>query len=138
MFIRKIFLIILLFISVAQVGCGNVDNKAAITGIIFHNHPMDVPVGCVITIQIEDITKASASGKIIAHTVIESQGEVLPMPFDVIYNPKEIRADHTYSVKVTIEDPTRTILYSNNSIVPVITNGNPTQNIEVYVVLIKG
>jgi putative lipoprotein len=135
MFIRKIFLAILLIITVPQAGCKSAADQAAITGVIAHNHPMEIPLGYKVNIQIEDITKADTPGKSIAQKVIESQGDMLPMPFEVVYDPDKINADHTYDVKVTIEDSTGAILYTNNSIVPVITHGNPTQHIEVDVIL---
>jgi len=138
MYMKKIFLLILLSITFTSAGCSSTANKAAITGVISHNHRMEIPVGYKVTILIEDITKPGVTGKRIAQKVIESQGEVLPMPFEIVYDPGQINADHTYSVKVMIEDSTGGILYSNDSNVPVITHGNPTQNIEVKVILIKG
>jgi hypothetical protein len=37
-----------------------------------------------------------------------------------------------------IEDSAGKMLYTNNTSVPVITNGNPTQNVDVIVVLVNG
>ncbi len=138
MFKRKIFNLILLTLSIALAGCGNSSNKAAITGVITHSHRMSIPSGYKITVQIEDTTKVDTPGKKIAETVIESQGVELPMPFEVIYDPGKINPSHTYSLQVKIEDSSGTKVYSNNTIVPVITNGNPTHKIEVILVLSDG
>jgi putative lipoprotein len=138
MFMRKIFILLILSATVALAGCGSSTNKAAVTGVITHTHRMTLPVGYVVTVQIEDITKADAPGKKIAEQVIKSQGEQLPMPFEIVYDPGKIDANHTYSIRVKIEDSTGKMLYTNNSSVAVITNGNPTQNVDVIVVLVNG
>jgi putative lipoprotein len=138
MFMRKIFILIILSATVALAGCGSSTNKAAVTGVIAHTHPMTLPVGYVVTVQIEDTTKADAPGKKIAEQVIKSQGEELPMPFEVVYDPGKTNASHTYSVRVKIEDSAGKMLYTNNTSVLVITNGNPTQNVDVIVVLVNG
>jgi putative lipoprotein len=137
MFVRKLFILIILLATVALAGCGRSTNKAAITGVITHTHRMTIPIGYVVTIQIEDTTKADATGKKIAEQVIKSQGEAIPMPFEVVYDPGKINPNHTYSVHVKIEDSAGKMLFTNNISVPVITNGNPTQNIDVVVVLVN-
>ena len=137
MFMRKIFILLVLSATVALAGCGRSTKQAAVTGVIAHTHPMTLPVGFVVTVTIEDTTKADAPGKEIAEQVINSQGEELPMPFDVVYDPGKINANHTYSVRVQIQDSTGKMLYTNNTSVPVITNGNPTKNVEVIVVLVN-
>jgi putative lipoprotein len=134
----KILIFSLLLISLSLSGCESKSTQAAITGVIAHSHTMQIPVGFTLTIQIEDITKSDTPGKDIAQKVIESTGEVLPMPFEVVYDPKKIKADHAYCVQVMIADSTGKVLYSNIAVVPVITDGNPTQHIEVDVDLING
>jgi putative lipoprotein len=135
---RKILTFFLLSITITLAGCKSTPNQAAITGVIAHSHTMKIPIGFTLTIQIEDITNTDAPGRNIAQKVIESQGDVLPMPFEVVYDPKKIKADHTYSVTAMIADSAGAVLYSNTSIVPVITHGNPTQHIEVDVDLVNG
>ena len=138
MFARKIFILIILSATFALAGCGRSTNKAAVTGVIAHAHPMTIPVGYVVSVQIEDTTKVDAPGKIVAEQVIKSQGDEIPMPFEVVYNPGKINSNHTYSLRVKIEDSAGITVYTNNTNVPVITNGNPTQNVEVIVVLVNG
>jgi putative lipoprotein len=138
MFMRKTLIIILLSITIFLTGCNSTPSQAAITGVIAHNHSMEIPVGYTITIQIEDVTKVDSPPKSIAQKVHESQGEVLPMPFEVVYDPKKIKPDHSYSVKAIITDSAGAVVYSSSAIVPVITRGNPTQHIEVDVYLVGG
>jgi putative lipoprotein len=135
MLLKKVFILIILTSTLALAACGKSNNKAAITGVIAHTHRMTLPVGYVVTIRIEDTTKADTPGKKIAEEVHKSQGEILPIPFAVVYDPSKINPDHTYSLHVEIGDDTGTLLYINETSIPVITHGNPTQNIKVIVVL---
>ena len=134
MLARKFFILLIISATIALSGCGRLTKKAAVTGVLTHSHQMALPIGYVVIIQIMDTTKATP-GKMIAEQVIESHGEVLPMPFEIIYDPGKINQKHAYSVLVKIEDSTGIMLYNNNTIVPVITNGNPTQKVDVIVVL---
>jgi uncharacterized lipoprotein YbaY len=138
MITKKIFVLIILLATIALVGCGRSNNQAAVTGVIAHTHSMTLDVGYVVTVQLEDTTKTDAPGKKIAEQVIKSQGEVLPMPFEIIYEPGKINSEHTYTIRVKIEDSTGKMLYTNNTSVPVITNGNPVHNVDVIVVLVNG
>jgi putative lipoprotein len=135
MCLRKIFILTILSATVALAACGSSTNKAAITGVITHTHRMTLPAGYIVTIRIEDTTKADTPGKTIAEDVINSQGVVLPIPFAIVYDPDKINADHTYSMRVEIEDSTGNLLYTNVTRVPVITHGNPTGDVKVIVVL---
>ena len=134
MLARKFFILIIISATIALAGCGRSTNKAAVTGVITHSHQMALPIGFSVTVQIVDTTKATP-GKMIAEQVIESHGEVLPMPFEISYDQGKINQDHTYSVLVKIEDSTGITLYTNSTNVPVITKGNPTQKVDIIVVL---
>ena len=54
------------------------------------------------------------------------------MPFAVTYNPETIQPNHTYAIRVRIEDAAGELLYTNMQSAPVITQGNP-RNVEVVV-----
>ncbi len=135
MFNRKIYLLMILIATLALAACGGSTNQAALTGVIAHTHRMTIPPDYVITIRIEDTTKADSPGKKIAEEVIKDQGVELPIPFAVVYDPGKINPDHNYNVQVDIKDNNGALLYANDVSVPVITFGNPARNVKVTVVL---
>jgi putative lipoprotein len=135
MFVRKMLYLVILSTSVALAGCGNSNNKAALTGVIAHTHRISIPADYVITIRIEDTTTADAPGKMIAEQVIKNQAVALPMPFAIVYDPRKINPDHMYSLHAEILDNTGKLLYTNVTSVPVLTHGNPTRDVKVTVVL---
>jgi putative lipoprotein len=135
MLAKKIFILMILSVTVALTACGNSANNAALTGVIAHTHRMTLPAGFVTTIRIEDTTNADKPGKKVAEEIIKNQGEVLPIPFAIVYDPGKINPDHTYTMRVEIDDDTGNLLYTNVTAVPVITHGNPTRNVKIIVVL---
>jgi putative lipoprotein len=136
--IKKILLLLLIIISLLLTGCDTASHKSAVTGIIDHSHRMFLPAGTVVSVLLMDTTKSGSPGKKIAEEVIKSEGDEIPMPFVVIYDPGRINEEHSYSITVKIQDDLGNLLYTNNDSIPVITQGNPTQHIDVPVVLADG
>jgi uncharacterized lipoprotein YbaY len=56
----------------------------------------------------------------------------------VPYDPGRIEKNHTYSLRVRIEEGTGKLLFINDTGIPVITRGNPTQDVEVILVPVVG
>lgn len=63
--------------------------------------------------------------------MIETKGAQMPIPFAVPYDPGKIEENPTYSLRVRIEEGTGKLLFINDTSIPVITQGNPTQDIVV-------
>ena len=97
-----------------------------------------LPPDAVVIVRIEDVSKADAPAEIIGEQVIKTEGAQVPIPFAVIYNPDKIEENHSYNLRARIEDGAGKLLFINDTSVPVITRGNPTQNIEVIVVPVGG
>lgn len=138
MLAKKILALLVLCGVVFLSGCSDTPTKTAITGLIDHPHQMSLADGTVVIVRIEDTTRAGAPGKKIAEEIIKTPGETIPMPFAVVYDPRKINENHKYSVTVKIEDSAGVVLYSNQVNVPVITQGNPTHDIDVVVTLPGG
>jgi putative lipoprotein len=127
-------LLILLLGAVALSGCGSPASEASVTGSVTYLEKIALPQDAVITVQIEDVSKADAPAEVIGKQVIQANGAQVPFAFDVRYDPGQIQDTHSYSLRVRIEDGSGNLLFTNDTSVPVITRGNPTQDIEVIVV----
>jgi putative lipoprotein len=138
MFMNKLSITVILCAAILLSGCDKTSHKMAVTGIIDHPHRMVLPSGSVINVLLMDTTKAGSPGKKIAEEVIKSEGEEIPMPFVVVYDPGRINEEHTYSITVKVLDEAGKLVYTNQDSVPVITLGNPTQHIDVPVTLVDG
>lgn len=125
---------VLLLGIAALAGCNSSSDEASITGTVTYRQRIALPPDAVVTIRIEDVSRADAPAEIIGEQVIKTEGAQVPIPFRVTYDPGQIVENHSYSLRVRIEDGTGKLLFINDTNVPVITGGNPTQDIEVIVV----
>ena len=65
--------------------------------------------------------------------MIELDGRQLPVPYELSYDPDYIDERFTYTVFARIE-ASGSLIYIADTAYPVITNGAPTENVEVVVV----
>jgi putative lipoprotein len=131
----KLFSVIILLLGAAlMAGCSGSSSSATVTGTVTYLQKIALPSDAVVKVQILDVSKADAPAEVIGEQVIETKGAQVPFSFTVPYDSNQIVDTHTYSLQVRIEDATGTLLFINDTIVPVITRGNPTQDVEVIVV----
>jgi uncharacterized lipoprotein YbaY len=133
MLLNRITLLLLLLGSLTLAACGS-SSKESVTGSVTYLQRIALPPDAVVTVRIEDVSKADAPAEVIGEQVIQTDGAQVPIPFAVPYDPGEIEENHSYSLRVRIEDDTGKLLFINDTSIPVITHGNPTQDIEVIVV----
>ena len=123
----------LLFGASTLAVCGG-SSKAVVTGTVIYLQRIALPPEAVVTVRIEDVSKADALAEVVGEQVIQTKGAQVPIPFSVPYDPDKIEGNHIYNLRVRIEDGTGKLLFINDTSMPVITRGNPTQDIEVIMV----
>jgi putative lipoprotein len=106
--------------------------EAAVTGNVVADGEMTLPDDAVVTVQVADVSKADAAAEVIGEQVIALPGQ-LPIPFVVEYDPDVIDERFTYAVSVRITDGEDNLLFTSTTMIPVITNGAPTANVDVPV-----
>jgi heat shock protein HslJ len=104
--------------------------SAAVIGDIA-GPPEPIDPQAVITVQLQDVSLADAAAPVLGEQQAPNPG-TFPVPFAVTYNPETIQPNHTYAIRVRIEDAAGELLYTNMQSAPVITQGNP-RNVEVVV-----
>lgn len=113
------------------------DCDARVTGIITYPLRIALPEDAVVTVQVEDTSLADAPVKVIGEQIISTPGQV-PVSYDVCYDPVKIDQRFSYSMRVRITDSQGKLLWINDTHTPVITNGNPGENVEVRVIQVGG
>ena len=87
--------------------------------------------------QIQDTSLADAPATVIGEQVIKTEGRQVPFDFEVIYDPNEIQDNHSYTMSVRITDGAGKLLFINDTVIPVITRDNPTEEVEIIVVPVQ-
>lgn len=95
-----------------------------ITGTISYMARMALPPNAAIEVRLEDVSLADAPAKLVAENVFSLGNKQVPVPFQLPYNPAEIKRSHRYSVRanITVDGD---LLFTTTQSYPVITNGAP-------------
>lgn len=109
----------------------------SVSGAVTFDDPNALPEGSIVTIQIQDTSLADAKATVIGEQVI-SGATGFPIPYDVSYDPSQIVDNHTYTMSARITSADGSLLFINDTAIPVITNGSPTENVEIPVIQVGG
>ena len=133
---KKVTSIIILAVVTVLVlaGCSSGGGEASVSGNIVSRGSVTLPDGANIQVQIQDISVADAPAKVIGEQTIDGSGKSLPVPYEVSYDSSEIDDRFSYSMSVRIEDKDGKLIYISDTNTPVITSGNPTENVDINVV----
>ena len=105
--------------------------EASITGTITYPDQVELADDAVVTVQLQDISTPGAAAAVLGEQTIETAGQQVPIPFEISYDPAEIVDNHTYSISARISDSAGNPLFVTDSANPVITNDNPTEDVQV-------
>lgn len=105
---------------------------SAVTGTVTKLDRSALPPTAVVTVRLQDTSRAGAPAITIAEQIIPLNGQQLPVPFSLSYDPAKIDPRFTYTVRAIIEDGGK-LIYTSTQAYPVITRDAPTSNVEIQV-----
>jgi putative lipoprotein len=97
--------------------------NASVRGRVVALEGRELPEGAVVFVQLTDVSLADAEENLIAEQVITDAIE-FPIPFVIIYDPKEIMPGNTYAIQVRVEDSSGNLYFSNTTTNLVISGEN--------------
>ncbi len=109
---------------------------ASVTGTVTYLQRIALPDDAVVKVQIYNASLADAT-EVLGEQIIETNGQQVPIPFDVAFNPDDINENLMYSVSARIEDSAENLLFISDTVTPVITQGNPTEDVEIMTVQVQ-
>jgi putative lipoprotein len=125
-------------IPVIEVAAAGGGEGAAVTGDVTYAQRIALPEDAIVTVQIQDTSLADAPAKVIGEQVIETNGRQVPIPYSVSYDPGVIDERFTYTMSARITNSAGDLLWINDTAIPVITQGNPTEGVVIPVVQVGG
>lgn len=105
--------------------------RPIVAGTVSYQQMIELSPDAVLTVQLQDVSKADAPATVIGETIVTEFDE-MPIPFAVSYDPEVIDTRNTYALSVRITDGAGNLLFTNTTSYPVITQGNPSE-VEVVV-----
>lgn len=111
---------------------GMVQQSSLVTGTVTYLPRIALPPNALIEVSLADVSRADAPASILSTQTIESGGRQVPFAFELPYDPAQIDSRYSYAVqaRITVDGQLRFI---NTTRTSVITNGGPTQGIEIVV-----
>ncbi len=105
---------------------------ATISGQVHYLERIALLPGSVVEVSLLDTSLADAPATELAKVIKITEGENVPIPFSLTYNQRDIKENHSYSIRARIMVDGQ-LRWINTTNIPVITNGAPTENIDVLV-----
>ena len=132
----RLFSALILIAALASVigACG--EGRNAVTGTITFEGDPAIPTGAVLTVELRDVSYQDAPSKLISSQTIESP-ERFPIEFAVPYKPDDIDPRATYGVQIRVTRNDQ-LIYINDTAFEVLTRGNPSQGVQVWVIAVGG
>jgi putative lipoprotein len=130
---RCVGVCLLLLVAVVAGGCDSKGN-GMVTGLVTYRLKIALPDDAVVQVQIRDVSLADVVAPLLGEQIIRTEGRQVPIPYVVEYDEGDAVATHQYSVQARIEDGAGTLLFVSDTVNPVITMGNPREDVEIVVV----
>lgn len=104
---------------------------AKITGTVTYEQRMALAPEAVIDVTFSDATKLNTAPIQLGHQSAPSAGKQVPIPFEIVYDGRQIVSDHEYIVEAKIRLNDR-VLFATERPIPVLTQGRPS-NVAIVV-----
>lgn len=103
-----------------------------VSGTVTYTSRMALPPNAVLTVTLQNTSRAGASATTIAEERIPTRGLQVPFNFSFAYDRSKIVERNRYSIRAQITDGER-LLFTSDTDNPVITQGNP-RSVDITVV----
>ena len=113
-------------------------STATVSGTVTYRQRSALPPGSVITVQLQDVSRADAPATVLGEQQIAMDGKSVPVPYAITYDPSLIDPRFTYIVAARITAADGQLLFISDTFIPVITRDSPTQDVEIVVVPVGG
>ena len=112
---------------------------AAVTGTVYYLQRSALPADAMIEVSIHNkqIADAPPEMTLLGQTAFTADGKQVPIPYTVVYSPADVMDGALYSIGATIRDGSGKLLFVSTTMIPVITMGNPTENVEILLSPVK-
>ncbi len=112
---------------------------ATVTGTVYYLQRSALPADAMIEVSIHNKQLADAPPEmtLLAQTAFLTDGKQVPLPYTVAYSTQDVMEGALYSIGATIRDGSGKLLFVSTTMIPVITKGNPTENVEILVSPVK-
>lgn len=106
---------------------------ATLTGHVVLQPRAPLRLDAMIRVRLVDVSLADAPAMVLGEARIAAQGQPVPVPWRLQYDPRRIDANHRYALRAEIRDAQGILLWQTTTSHPVLTGGAPSDQVEVTV-----
>lgn len=106
--------------------------STAISGTVFYLPRIALAPNAVIEVSLVGVSRADAPAITLASEKTVSNGRQVPLPFNLLYDAGQVDSRYTYAIQsqITVDGD---LQFTTTTQFPVITNGSPTEGVEIQV-----
>jgi putative lipoprotein len=129
----------LLTLGILLIGCRaeSTPVKATVSGTVTYLQRIALLEDAVVTVRIQDISLADAPAVVLGEQVIKPAGKQVPIPFEVEYNPEDVKPAGRYAISARIEDANGKLLFITDTVTPVFTSDAKSTGIELILKMVQ-
>lgn len=116
-------------------GGGGAKKTAYVTGTVTYLQRIALPPDAEVRVELQDISLQDAPAQTIASANVVTEGNQVPIPFSIAYDPDQIDPSHTYSIHAEIHTGGERRFITTQAY-PVITREAPS-NVEITVMALE-
>ncbi len=130
-------------LGMVLVGCQASDGDSSaqqaqkISGSLTYRERLALPDNAVVTVILQDVSRADAPAKILTSQQFETYGAQVPFNFELLYDSNQIDARHTYSVGARIEINGK-LRFITDTMYPVITDAKQSKVVDMTLIGVSG
>ncbi|MDT7856743.1 META domain-containing protein [Rubrivirga sp. S365] len=107
--------------------------NATLSGTVTYLPRIALPPDAVVAVRLIDVNRGDAQAQAVAENRVETDGGQVPIPFSLRYDASQIQPSNRYVVRAEIYDADGTALWTTDTSYPVLTNGAPSDDVEIRV-----
>lgn len=111
---------------------------AELTGTVVYRERMALRMDAVITVRLSDVSLMDVPSIPIAEQTIEARGKSVPIPYQLSYDPARIEEGNSYAVRAEIRSGDGKLMWTTDTMIPVLTRGAPSDGVEIMLVRTGG
>lgn len=111
-------------------------SSATLSGTVIYRERIALPPDAVVTVRLEDTSRADAPSVVLAEQVMDTAGRSVPIAYTLEYDPAAIDPRMNYAVRAEIRDGAGQLLWISDTVHPALTRGAPADDIEIRLVTV--
>ncbi len=112
-------------------------SEATLSGTVTYRERIALPPDAVVTVRLLDVSLADAPSVTLAEQTIPAEGRSVPFPYALRYDPDRVDPRHRYVVRAEIRDGSGALRWTTDTALPVLTNGGPSDDVEIRAVQVR-